>query len=171
MRISLFHHLRTERGQALVEFALVLPVLLLLVLGIVDFGRGISYWNDDNQIAENVARFVAVGTAPEWSNFPTKGSCTQPSGTLASLVTYQACLDSPELSSGHTGNGVTSGASVSVCYPTNAAGQPVRVTITASYKWLPFFGGTGFGTTPLTATATMRLENPISGTWVPASSC
>lgn len=33
---------RDRRGQALVEFALVVPILLLLVLGIIDFGRA---WN------------------------------------------------------------------------------------------------------------------------------
>lgn len=33
---------RDERGQALVEFALVLPILLILLLGIVDFARA---WN------------------------------------------------------------------------------------------------------------------------------
>lgn len=33
---------RRRRGQALVEFALIVPMLLLLVLGIVEFGRA---WN------------------------------------------------------------------------------------------------------------------------------
>lgn len=33
---------RESRGQALLEFALLLPLLLLLVLGIVEFGRA---WN------------------------------------------------------------------------------------------------------------------------------
>jgi len=30
---------RRERGAALIEFAFILPVLILLVLGIIDFGR------------------------------------------------------------------------------------------------------------------------------------
>ena len=30
---------RSRRGQSMVEFALVLPMLLILLLGIVDFGR------------------------------------------------------------------------------------------------------------------------------------
>ena len=34
--------LRSERGQSLVELALVLPLLILLLAGMVDFGRAFS---------------------------------------------------------------------------------------------------------------------------------
>jgi Flp pilus assembly protein TadG len=167
---------RCEDGQALVELALVLPVLLIVLLGIVDFGRATNYWNDENQIAEAAARFVAVGATPTWTNFPTTGSCTQPSN-LQTLVAYEACLDSPELQNGVSGNGVQMpGAAVTVCYPQNAPGQPVTVKVSATYNWLPIPKVLG-GNTPLTATtlngtATMRLESQLpTGSWIPASSC
>jgi Flp pilus assembly protein TadG len=34
-----------RRGQALVEFALVLPVFVLLLMGVVDFGRAVYAYN------------------------------------------------------------------------------------------------------------------------------
>jgi len=33
-----------ERGQTLVEFALILPLMLLLIFALVDFGRGFYTW-------------------------------------------------------------------------------------------------------------------------------
>src|SRR3989442_1838535 len=38
---------REERGQALVEFALLLPLLLLLILGVVEFS---FVWNSRNTV-------------------------------------------------------------------------------------------------------------------------
>ncbi|NUQ56510.1 MAG: pilus assembly protein, partial [Dehalococcoidia bacterium] len=35
---------RTDAGQALVEFALVLPVMLMMLFALVDFGRGFYTW-------------------------------------------------------------------------------------------------------------------------------
>jgi competence protein ComGC len=32
-------HVRSNKGQALIEFVLILPILLLFVLGIIDLGR------------------------------------------------------------------------------------------------------------------------------------
>jgi hypothetical protein len=159
----------------MVELALALPVLLIVLLGVVDFGRAINYWNDENQLAEVAARYVAVGTQPTWSNFPTTGGCTQPSD-LQTFVSYEACLDSPELQSGSTSTGIQRpGVVVTVCYPQNAIGQPVTVKISAGYNWLPIpkvLGGSSqFTATQLTGTATMRLESPLSGTWLPSSTC
>jgi Flp pilus assembly protein TadG len=40
---------RESRGQALLEFALILPILLLLVLGIIEFGRA---WNISQMVTD-----------------------------------------------------------------------------------------------------------------------
>jgi Flp pilus assembly protein TadG len=48
------------RGQALVEFALVFPAFLLIVLGIVDVGRGIFVYNGVSQAAREIARVTSV---------------------------------------------------------------------------------------------------------------
>lgn len=47
-------------GQGLVEFALVVPVLLLLILGIVDFARGIFIYSVVQDAAREGARYAIV---------------------------------------------------------------------------------------------------------------
>jgi hypothetical protein len=47
---------RGQRSQALIEFALVSPVLLLLLFGIVDIGRAIFYYDTINHAAREGAR-------------------------------------------------------------------------------------------------------------------
>lgn len=49
-----------ERGAALVEFALVASLLVLLVLGIVEFGWKFGQFNDVRHGAREGARFAAV---------------------------------------------------------------------------------------------------------------
>jgi len=48
------------RGQGLVEFAVVLPVILLLFLGIFDFGRAVFAVNTVANAAREGARVAAV---------------------------------------------------------------------------------------------------------------
>ena len=45
-----------QQSQALIEFALVSPVLLLLLFGIVDIGRAIFYYDTINHAAREGAR-------------------------------------------------------------------------------------------------------------------
>jgi hypothetical protein len=49
-----------ERGQALVEFALILPILLILLLGILDFGRAVAAYNSVSNGARSGARVAIV---------------------------------------------------------------------------------------------------------------
>src|SRR5450759_4130737 len=51
---------RSDRGQALVEFAIVIPVFLLLLTGLLDGSRLVFAWNGASQAARNVARTGAV---------------------------------------------------------------------------------------------------------------
>lgn len=51
---------RRERGQALVEFALVVPVLVLILFGVVETGRMFNAWLVAANAAREGARVGAV---------------------------------------------------------------------------------------------------------------
>ena len=51
---------RRGRGQALVEFALVIPIFLLLVFGLVDLGRAVFVNNSLGEAARDGARYGSV---------------------------------------------------------------------------------------------------------------
>jgi Flp pilus assembly protein TadG len=127
----------------MVEFALVLPLLLTLVLGLVDFGKALNYWIDQTHLANEAARWAAVDRNP--------GSTG--SATLQQYIKDHA--DSAELRD--AGNG----AKVCVDFPlgTSQVGDPVEVKIQYVYNWLPFFQNRlGWTATTISGTATMRLE-------------
>lgn len=80
---------RDERGQAMVEFALVGLVFLMLTAGLVDVGRGFYAYLQLSDGARIAARWAAVQggtcgdartpvqtTAPDWCNGLTAGSAT-----------------------------------------------------------------------------------------------
>jgi hypothetical protein len=54
------HHAGRERGAVAVEFALILPVLLLILFGTIEFGRVYSQWQVYNGAAREGARCAAV---------------------------------------------------------------------------------------------------------------
>jgi hypothetical protein len=56
---------RRLTGQALVEFALVLPMFLLVLFGLIDVGRYVYTWNALNQAAREGARY---GSVNGWSD-------------------------------------------------------------------------------------------------------
>ena len=137
-----------ESGQALVEFALVLPLLLLLVLGMVDFGKAYNYWNDATHLTAEAARFAAVNRKPDpadpcrcsarSSTRPTPSSCVRASHPLSSRRRRSAST-----------------------FPTahRPSAIPVRVRMTFTYHFLPFIGAkVGALTHTITSSTVMRLE-------------
>jgi TadE-like protein len=48
------------RGQSLVEFALILPLLLILLMGILDLGRAVAAYNSVSNAARSAARAAIV---------------------------------------------------------------------------------------------------------------
>lgn len=52
------------RGQALVEVALILPMLLVIIIGLFDFGRAIYVYNTLSNAARTAARVAVVDQDP-----------------------------------------------------------------------------------------------------------
>ena len=67
-----------ERGQSLVEFALVFPFFALLLFGIVDLGRYVYTMNALNEAAREGARagVVAIRPSPECDGL-SRAQCVQ----------------------------------------------------------------------------------------------
>jgi Flp pilus assembly protein TadG len=127
-----------DRGGALLEFALVLPILLAVVFGIAQFGFAFNSANDETHIANEVARYATVNENPS-------------SKTLQEWGRSQA--DSNALS----------GQTVCISFPngTRNIGDPVLVTVSGTINWFPILRLKATSTT-VTGTAYMRLETPPS---------
>ena len=118
---------QNERGAAVVEFALVAPLLLMMVLGIAEFGRAYHVQTTLSQAAREVVRVMALQNAPAAAITATKAaaptltltnvtvtpaSCiasgTTPAATATVTVTYQLAFISKLFGSGVTltGKGV-----------------------------------------------------------------
>ena len=81
---------RKDGGAALVEFAFIMPFLILLLLGIIEFGWIMAQNNDVRHGAREGARLAAVNTP---SNSPDLVTATCDSMDLTSAVTVQFSRD------------------------------------------------------------------------------
>jgi Flp pilus assembly protein TadG len=143
MPARLFRSLRdSEDGQAVVELALVLPVLLLILLGIFDFGQALNSQNTANHLANLGARLAAVGT------FPNKGE------NLCEYIDSKAAPSNLQNKLG-----------VVITEQSETVGSQVTVRVTDNYHWLTFLQpAIGTPSSPVAGDATMRLEATTNGT-------
>ena len=102
-----------ERGAALVEAALILPLLLLLVFGIVAFGRGYNAKVSATHAAREGVRVLAITADPVAAEDAARNAAPS--------------LDPADLT-----------VTTTDCNP----GEPTSVTVTYEYTYsLPLLGG------------------------------
>ena len=122
--------IKEERGQSMVEMALVLPLLLALVFGIIEFGHIYSTKIEMNNLARQAVRTAAVSDKADYN-------------TVASSIQTYA----------RSNLGMKT-ATVSIPPP---VGSDVTATVTYS---VPLITGQiiGKGTKSLESKATMKVE-------------
>ena len=120
---------RSEKGVELVEFALILPLLLLICLGVIEFGRAYYTYNILTKAVRDGARYLSTGmvtstgtvnstTTTETKNVVVYGN-TAGTGTkkIPDLLTTQ----------------------VNVPAATVVSGSEQYVTVSVTYPYVPMF--------------------------------
>jgi Flp pilus assembly protein TadG len=129
---KIWQRLRRQSGQAIVEFVIVLPVLVMLVVGIAQFGLAFHNYLSITDATRVGARAAAVKR--------TAGACP------AAKTAIQSTVSATQWTQISTRITCTAGANV---------GDAVAVTVKYPFRiGLPGFSRSG----DLTASATERLE-------------
>lgn len=131
---------RNERGAAMVEFAIVLPLLLLLLFGIVEFGRA---YNVKVQLTGAVREGARAASFGGDANAAVKGAAPglNPPVADSHITVLETC-----------GSGIVGNARVRVSYPVT--------TLTPLGPLIARFDSPEYpsGAITLTATGVMRCE-------------
>jgi hypothetical protein len=92
----LIRSIRSARGQSLVEFTLLLPVLLIMISGLIEFGFMLNYYLDVIDAAREATRWAA-GDDPVHDDL--SGAWTDPNTLFYDRV-HDVALDSINSGSG-----------------------------------------------------------------------
>jgi Flp pilus assembly protein TadG len=154
---------RGERGQAIVELALTLPLLLLIVMGVFDFGLLFQRYEVVTNAAREGARLAVL---PDYTTAQARQRVIDylnAGGVPTSASNLRAGPCTP-------GSEVPGGVCISVTpqtttIPTTPATTVDEMVVTVEFDHQHFigpimrlFGGAGLVTTPLRSTSRMRVE-------------
>jgi TadE-like protein len=77
---------RAQRGQALVEFALVVVPFLVLLMGVIDLGRGIYMMNGTAEAARDITRATIVHMRDGSGNLGMSPETTEAVNTQRTMI-------------------------------------------------------------------------------------
>ncbi|MBI3522297.1 MAG: pilus assembly protein [Chloroflexi bacterium] len=140
-----------DRGQALIEFAMVLPVIVLLLVGIFDVGRAIQQESSLTAATREATRYATVHGAQSSSpTGPNSATYTAPSTDTAVNAVVQRFV-----------TGINTALTISSTWPDGNANRGSRVVVTATTPFQPllssFFGAGGL-TITLRGSSTLAIE-------------
>jgi Flp pilus assembly protein TadG len=152
--VSTFHrraNRRRSRGQGLVEFALVLPLILLLIFGILDLGRAVFTYNTVSQAARSGGRKAMV----DQNRSDVRAAAIAAATTLGLTSTNVAvCFKDP-----NTAERDCDEAFVDTCPRSQRmVGCLAIVKVTATYRPITPILGQFFSSIPVTATTVVTIE-------------
>jgi hypothetical protein len=136
---------RRRRGQALVEMALMLPLLLFLMMGILQFAALTMVWINLQGVAQDTVRWMAISSqAPGYTAYPTCGTGTTPYprprwADADSGVNYRDCTLAANgllrRGSSFYPTWTWTPACVGDCVASGARQSDQMLRLTASYDW------------------------------------
>lgn len=148
---------KREAAQSLAEFALLIPLFLILVFGIIDFGMGLRAYISVAQATREGARFGAIGNPAGTYAGGGTGECN---GSTNTTVVGKVCSTMGGLKLANL-------QTVGVSYPNGQSpGNSVRVTTSYNYYYITplsrlvtFFSAGNLGSSiTVSSTTDMRLE-------------
>ena len=148
--------LKNQKGATVVEFAIILPLLLLLIFGIIEFGLFLFNRHVITNAVREAARAGIVVRIPRLSNNDietiARNYCEQ---YLVTFGTGTLNIPLPLLREDESGNplGVDEDGNAIL----GRFGDILIVEATYDYDWL-FLSNIGFGPTTIQAIARMRME-------------
>ena len=152
-----------SRGQALVEFAFVFPIIAFLAFAFVDIGRAAFQWNTLSSAARQAAR-VAVVNQMDPASAPWNCNANKPVESVSSPNwTWRGC----GLAAGKTIGITSADLSISYAAPPGTdlkctsslqVGCLATVTITSHYVPITPLAGSIIGPVTMTATSEMPIE-------------
>jgi Flp pilus assembly protein TadG len=132
---------RNERGASAVEFALVLPLLMLLLFGIISYGVMLSFRQSLSQAAAEGARAAAV-------TFVTSEKQTAAYASVSeALNSFGMTCAAGTLKKGSTTVGTCAVTTPGPCTPVASGVTCVKVTLAYNYRdhaIVPSFPGVGY---------------------------
>ena len=126
--------LRDERGATVVEFAFIVPLLIVLVLGIAEFGHAFQVSGTLSAAAREGVRVMALQNDPAAARAAVRGAAP----TLTPAVTDAQIVITP-----------------AACPTTGGTTTTVRLTVNYSMPFLTQFFGSGVS---LHGTGVMRCN-------------